>query len=92
MKRVKNLYPILISDDNLRLALEEVNRTHRWQPKHRPNRTVAWVESDIPARIADLRAIIENGFEPAPAALKRRWDKSAGKWRDIHEPRLWPDQ
>lgn len=92
MKRVKNLYPILISDDNLRLALEEVNRTHRWQPKHRPNRTVAWVESDIPARIADLRAIIEHGFEPAPAALKRRWDKSAGKWRDIHEPRLWPDQ
>ncbi len=92
MKRTGNIYPILISDENLRLALEEVNRTHRWNPRHRPNRVVAWVESDVPARIRELRAIIEEGFTPSPAALKRRWDKSAGKWRDIHEPKLWPDQ
>jgi len=92
MKRAKNLYPILISDENLRLALDEVNRTHRWHPHHKPNRVVAWVESDIEQRVKDLRNIIVQGFEPAPATPKRRWDKSAGKWRDIYEPKLWPDQ
>ena len=34
----------------------------------------------------------KSGFEPSPARKKRRWDKSAGKWRDIYEPKLWPDQ
>ncbi len=92
MKRAKNLYTKLISDDNLRQALQEVNRTHRWHPHHKPNRVVAWVEGDMEQRILDLREIIETGFVPAPAAKKRRWDKSAGKWRDIHEPKLWPDQ
>ena len=92
MKRAKNLYAKLISDENLKMAILEVNRTHRWRPHHRPNKVVVWVDSDIPQRIIDLRNIIEQGFEPSPAALKRRWDKSAGKWRDIHEPRLWPDQ
>lgn len=92
MKRAKNLYAKLISDDNLRQALQEVNRTHRWHPHHKPNRVVAWVEGDMEQRILDLREIIETGFEASPAAKKRRWDKSAGKWRDIHEPKLWPDQ
>lgn len=92
MKRANNLYAKLISDENLKMAILEVNRTHRWRPHHRPNKVVAWVDSDISQRIIDLRNIIEDGFEPSPAALKRRWDKSAGKWRDIHEPRLWPDQ
>ena len=92
MKRAGNLYPALISDENLRRAIEEVNSTHRWRPHHRPNKVAAWVESDIPQRIIDLREIIEKGFEPAPTTPKRRWDKSAGKWRDIHEPKLWPDQ
>lgn len=92
MKRVNNLYEQLISDDNLHLALIEVNSTHRWLPHHKPNKTVAWVEASIPSRIKDLRAIIVNGFEPSPIKEKRRWDKSAGKWRDICEPKLWPDQ
>lgn len=92
MKRTRDLYPILISDENLTQAITEVNRTHRWRPHHKPNKVVAWVESDIPQRVLDLRNIIEAGFQPAPATMKRRWDKSAGKWRDIHEPRLWPDQ
>lgn len=92
MKRIRDQYPILISDQNLELAIDEVNRTHRWLPHHRPNKTVARIERDKPARVKELREIIENGFEPAPATMKRRWDKSAGKWRNIHEPRLWPDQ
>lgn len=92
MKRTNNLYTKLISDENLKIAILEVNRTHRWRPHHRPNKVVVWVDSDIPQRVIDLRNIIVRGFEPSPAALKRRWDKSAGKWRDIHEPRLCPDQ
>lgn len=96
MKRVNHLYEKLISDENLELAIHEVNSTHRWYPHHRPNRTVVWVEKDIPARVVDLREII-NGLIDGSIQLKepkrrRRWDKSACKWRDINEPALWPDQ
>ena len=62
MKRVKNLYPQLISDDNLKRALLEVNATHRWLPKHKPNKTVAWVESDMEQRVIELREIIVNPY------------------------------
>jgi len=92
MKRVNHLYETLISDDNLRMAITEVNRTHRWRPRHRPDKTVLWVEQDLDASVVKLREIIVRGFDPSPARKKRRWDKSAGKWRDIYEPRLWPDQ
>lgn len=92
MKRVKNIYQALISDENLRKAIAEVNASHRWRQHHRPNKVVAWIEADIDKRVAELREIINNGFVPAPAKVKRRWDKSACKWRDIHEPKLYPDQ
>ena len=96
MKRARNLYEKLVSDENLRQALLEVNLTHRWYPCHRPNRTVRWVEMDIDSRVRELRRIIngmiEDSMHLAPPKQKRRWDKSAGKWRDINEPRLWPDQ
>ena len=58
MKRVKNLFEPLISDSNLELAIHDVNASHRWLPKHQPNKTVEWVEEDIPARVKDLREII----------------------------------
>lgn len=96
MKRQRNLYEKLISDENLTRAIEEVNATHRWYPRHRPNKTTLWVESDIPARVVELRAYIEkllSGEEQLHEPTKRlRYDKSAGKWRDICEPRLYPDQ
>ena len=96
LKRTGNLYNKLISDDNLRLALLEVNATHRWYPRHRPNKTVQWVEMDVDARVRELRRIISGMVEGSirlPRPKKRtRWDKSAGKWRDINEPNLWPDQ
>ena len=47
MKRAKDLYPKLISDENLRLAILTVNATHKWHPHHRPNKTVLRVEADI---------------------------------------------
>ncbi len=92
MKRMNHIFERLISDDNLMLALQEVNRTHRWLPRHKPNKTVAWVELDMQARVKELRKIIEDGFMPTPIIKKRRWDRSACKWRDICEPALWPDQ
>lgn len=92
MKREGNLFEKLIGDENLNLAIDEVNRTHRWHPHHRPNKVVAWVDGTKEERVQELRKIIVKGFDPSPSTPKRRWDKSAGKWRDIYEPRLWPDQ
>lgn len=91
MKRAKDLYQKLISDENLRLAILTVNATHKWHPHHRPNKTVLRVEADIDGYVEKLREIIVNGYDAAPPRIARRWDKSAGKWRDISEPRLWPD-
>ena len=93
MKRQNNLFSKLISDNNLRLAIEEVNRAHRWNHyPDKPNKKVLWIESTIDERIKELRSIIENGFNPSPVKKKRRYDRNAKKWRDICEPALWPDQ
>lgn len=82
MKRVNHLFDYLISDENLGNAIDEVNATHRWRPRHRPDKTVQRVEADRAGSIEALRTIIVSGFEPSPARKKRRWDKSAGKWRE----------
>ena len=92
MKRVKNLYPKLISDENIREAINEVCKTHRWDKKHVRNRTVKWIESSMDDRIKDIRRMIERGFKPSPVIKKRIYDQSAGKWRDICKPKIWPDQ
>lgn len=96
MKRTAHLYEELISHDNLMLALIEVNASHRWLPKHRPNKIVAWVEQDMEARVNELRKIIEqivyHKRQLSKPKQKQRYDKSAGKWRIINEPKLWPDQ
>lgn len=92
VKRATKLGPKMLSNDNIREAIVTVNSTHRWLPGHKRNPTVQWVEEDIDARIVELRQIIIDGFVPYPMKKKRRWDKSAGKWRDVCEPRLWPDQ
>lgn len=92
MKRARDLYQKLISEENLRLAILTVNATHRYHPHHKPNRTVVRVEADIDGYVRELREIFNRGYEAAPPRLARRWDKSAGKWRDISEPKLWPDQ
>ena len=92
MKRVSHLYEKLISDDNLRIAIETVNKTHRWVGGHHPNKKVMFIEITIDDRIKELRKIIEEGFVPKPTKVKKRYDRNAGKWRNIHEPALWPDQ
>lgn len=91
MKRANDLFPELISDDNILSAIKEVNRTHRVH-KGRPNKVVAWVEETLPERVKEIRKMLTDGFKPNPVKRKRRYDHSAGKWRDICEPLLYPDQ
>lgn len=92
MKRFGNLFPTLVSDENLLMAITEVNRTHRWGRHHKPNKTVLWVERTKPERVEELRSIIQNGFTPSPARRRTIYDQSGGKYREIYEPKLWPDQ
>lgn len=92
MKRTGHIFEVLISDQNISKAIDEVNKTHRWEPRHRANKVVAWVEATKEERIKELRKMIAEGFEPSPMMQKQRWDKAAGKWRNIHEPKLYPDQ
>ena len=92
MKRKGHLYDLIISDANLRLAIDTVNKTHRWNPGHHPNMKVLYIEINREQKIKELREIIENGFVPQPTKIKKTYDRNARKWRDIHEPALWPDQ
>lgn len=92
MKRVGKLFDSLISDENLTQAIDEVNRTHHWRTHHRPNKCTAWVEETKAERVAELRKIIIEGFEPKEPHVTRRWDASAQKWRTVSEPAQWPDQ
>lgn len=92
MNRVGHLWDDMLSDENIRLAVIYVNKSHRWIRNHQPNETVMWVESTIDERIKELRQIILGGFEPTAPKVKRRYDRNAKKWRDIAEPKLYPDQ
>ncbi len=92
MKRARNLFNLIISDENISFAIDEVNRSHRWRKNHRPNPTVAWVEETKPERIRELQKILLSGFTPSPCKKSTRWDANARKWREINEPKLYPDQ
>lgn len=99
MKRVR-VYKEIISDENLRLAIQEVNAGHRRNGNHSLNKKVIEIENNMDEYVEKLRAFIQglvDGDEHMHPPLKRRrWDRNAdsgkGKWRDINEPLLWPDQ
>lgn len=93
MKRTSHLFKKIKSDENLYLAIEEVNKSHRWRHyPDKPNKTTLWVETTKDERVKELREIIESGFIPSPCVCKKRYDNNAKKWRDINEPKQWPDQ
>lgn len=92
MKRAGNLLSLLISDENIIHAINEVNGNHLWGRHHRPNRTVLWVERTKEERVEELRRIIEGGFVPSPARRRTIYDQSSCKFREIYELKLWPDQ
>lgn len=99
MKRVR-IYQQIISDENLYLAIDEVNRGHRRNGDHTLNKKVMEIEANKDEYVKKLRRFIEDlvtGDEHMHKPLQRRkWDRNAdsgkGKWRDINEPLLWPDQ
>lgn len=94
MKRVR-VYKEIISDENLRLAIREVNAGHRRNGNHSLNKKVIEIENNMDEYVEKLRAFIQglvDGDEHMHPPLKRRrWDRNAdsgkGKWRDIR-PRL----
>ena len=99
MKRVR-VYQQILSEDNLRLAIREVNRGHRRNGDHSLNKKVLEIEANMDEYVAELRRFIEDlvsgDAHMHPPLKRRRWDRNAdsgkGKWRDINEPLLWPDQ
>lgn len=93
MKRAGNLFPKIISDENLKKAIKTVCNSHRWiHYPDRPNPKVLEMECNIDSYADKLKEIIENGFTPSPVKKKRRYDANAEKWREISEPRIFPDQ
>lgn len=95
MKRVNNLFGKLISDENLLLAIHEVNKSHHYIGKgnlRRVNKITVWVESTKEERVKELRQIILDGFVQKPMRKFRVYDVNAQKWRNISEPVQYPDQ
>lgn len=93
MKRVRNLFPTLISDENLTKAIKTVIKSHRWvRYPDIPNKTAAWLEETLNDRVVELRKILSEGYMPNEVTKKTRYDRNARKWRDICEPKLFPDQ
>jgi hypothetical protein len=91
MKRVGHLWNEIISNGNLFKAIEEVNKSHRWRAPGKPNKLVMEIELHKPEYVVRLRKILEDFYQSTPIP-KRRYDRNAKKWRDIKEPKLWPDQ
>ena len=91
MRRMNDLFSILVSDANITEAILTVNQTHRFAHGI-PNKTALWVEMTMEDRIKDLRQIVIDGFKGKKPREIRRYDYAAQKWRDIKEPALWPDQ
>lgn len=91
MKRVKNLFPKLISDENIKHAISDVNKSHR-RTRRGLNRTVIWIERTLDDRVKELRQVVLNGFKPSRPKVIVRYDHNAKKYRTITEPKLWPDQ
>lgn len=99
MKRVR-IYQQILSDENLSLAIDDVNRGHRRNPDHSLNKTVLEIEANKDEYVVKLRefiiALVTGDKHMHRPLQRRRWDRNAdngkGKWRDINEPLLWPDQ
>lgn len=74
MKRVR-VYKEIISDENLRLAIQEVNAGHRRNGNHSLNKKVIEIENNMDEYVEKLRAFIQglvDGDEHMHPPLKRR--------------------
>ena len=84
-KRIGYLMEKLCTRENALLAIEAVN-----EPRKK-NKTAQWVESTKEARADELCELLRD-FHPKKPRTFPRYDSTAGKWREINEPALWPDQ
>ena len=69
--RGSELWDFLLSDGNLGMAIDEVNESHHFSGKHKPNSCTAWVQETKEERIRELtpyqvnQAVMENAKESA---------------------------
>lgn len=84
----------------MRLAIQEVCASHRRNGDHSLNKKVLNIEANLDEYVEKLDQFIQDlvsGDAHMNKPIRRRhWDRNAdngkGKWRDINEPLLWPDQ
>lgn len=82
MKRVR-VYKEIISDENLRLAIQEVNAGHRRNGNHSLNKKVIEIENNMDEYVEKLRAFIQGLVDGAPyviEALKRVFKDTETLW------------
>lgn len=79
--RGSELWDFLLSDGNLGMAIDEVNESHHFSGKHKPNSCTAWVQETKEERIRELRQIIINGFVQKKPKVNR-WRLRAGALKD----------
>lgn len=81
MKRVR-VYQQILSEDNLRLAIREVNRGHRRNGDHSLNKKVLEIEANMDQYVAELRRFIEDlvsgDAHMHPPLKRRRWATGSG--------------
>lgn len=69
MKRVR-VYKEIISDENLRLAIREVNAGHRRNGNHSLNKKVIEIENNMDEYVEKLRAFIQGLVDGAGTAMR----------------------
>lgn len=84
-KRIGHLMERLCTRENALQAIQAVNETRK------DNKTAQWVERTKEARAEELCELVRD-FHPKPPRTFTRYDATSGKWREINEPALWPDQ
>ena len=76
MKRENNLFPSIISDENLKKAILTVAKSHRWvHYPDLPNKNAAYLADTVDERIKELRQIIISGYVPNEVVKKKRYDR-----------------
>lgn len=85
VKRIGYLMERFCTKENALQAIADINK------QRKDNKTALWVERTKEDRAAELCEIARN-FIPHPPRTFPRYDPTAGKWRTINEPVLWPDQ
>lgn len=90
MKRVR-VYKEIISDENLRLAIREVNAGHRRNGNHSLNKKVIEIENNMDEYVEKLRAfhqqVLDRHYQPKTMfALKKVVRKECRRLQALYPP------